>query len=70
MKKLFSAIIIVVIALSFVSCKNCDTAYTDEMYALDTLISFKVFEDGEKAQNATDKAKKEIQRLRLIYQMK
>ncbi|MBQ0098680.1 MAG: FAD:protein FMN transferase [Oscillospiraceae bacterium] len=67
MKKLLSAIIIVVIALSFVSCKNSDTPCTDEMYALDTLITFKVYGDEQKAQNATDKAKKEIQRLEELF---
>ncbi len=67
MKKLLSAIIIVVIALTFVSCENDDTPYTDEMYALDTLISFKVYGDEKKAQNATDKAKKEIQRLEELF---
>lgn len=37
--------------------------YTDEMYALDTIIQFTVYEDENNAKAAVDKAKEEITRL-------
>lgn len=65
MRKLFC----VVFALMFVllplcSCEKPQKAYTDEMFALDTIIRFTLYDEDEKlCKDTVDKCKEEITRL-------
>lgn len=64
MKRFTALLLIIIFAFLLCSCESSKSdIYIDEMYALDTIITFKVYGDLEEAKKAVESSKKEINRL-------
>lgn len=64
MKKLMSLVLAVAVLMLSLCCCAVDNKTTDEMFALDTIISFSIYDSDETLRLATiDKCKSEITRL-------
>ena len=65
MKKLFCVVFtLLFVCFSLCSCESAEKAYTDEMFALDTIIRFTLYDESEQlCRETVDKCKEEITRL-------
>ncbi len=67
-KKIIVFLLLVVFVLSLTACGEKESKYTDEMFALDTFISFTLYDDDEElCKNTVEKCKNEIKRLEKLF---
>lgn len=65
--KTIPLLLIILMLFLFTSCNKVENKYTDEMYAMDTIIQFTVYGDESTAKESVDKAKDEIKRLDTLF---
>lgn len=63
MKKLLSIVIVALLSVPLLCSCNSESKVTDEMFALDTIITFTIYDEKELAKSTIDKCKNEITRL-------